>query len=116
MTLEECYNEIGGNYIDVLKRLLKEERVLKFVKTFPSQDVITPIETALNNKDYKNAFMASHSLKGVCATLSFSRLFKSSSDLTECLRGDEITEDPIPLFKILKENYKETVDAISKLD
>lgn len=116
MTVEECYNSFGGNYRDVLSRLMKEERVEKYLKLFPSEDVITPLEKSLNDKDYKNAFMQAHSLKGMCATLGISRLFKSSSDLTESIRNGEVKEDPIPLFNKVKEDYTETVNAIKKLD
>ena len=115
MTLEECYNAFGGNYRDVLSRLLKEERVSKFLKAFPSQDVITPIQNALDAKDYKNAFLAAHSLKGICATLSISRLYKSSSDLTESIRDGIVKEDPLPLFEKVKKDFKDTCDKIALL-
>ena len=115
MTLEECYNAFGGNYRDVLNRLLKEERVEKFLKAFPSQDVITPLQTALDAKDYKNAFMQAHSLKGVCATLSISRLYKSSSDLTESIRDGIVKEDPLPLFEKVKQDFIDTCNAIAQL-
>lgn len=115
MTLEECYNAFGGNYRDVLARLLKEERIEKFLKAFPDQDVISPIESALEAGDYKNAFMHAHSLKGICATLGISKLCKSASDLTEAIRNGEVKEDPIPLFEIVKSDYKQTIDSISLL-
>ena len=115
MTIEECYNTFGGNYTDVLSRLLKEERVEKFLKAFPSQDVIAPIQNALDAKDYKNAFLAAHSLKGICATLSITHLYKSSSDLTESIRGGIVKEDPLPLFEKVKQDFKDTCDAIALL-
>lgn len=115
MTLEECYNSFGGNYRDVLSRLLKEERVEKFLKAFPQQDVISPIEKALAAGDYKNAFMHAHSLKGICATLGISRLYKSSSDLTEAMRNGVVVEDPLPLLEIVKADYKQTVESIALL-
>lgn len=115
MTLEECYNAFGGNYRDVLARLIKEERVERFIKAFPTQDMIGPIEKEIKEKNYKQAFLDAHTLKGLCATLGISKLYKSVSDLTEALRGDEIKENPIPLLEIVKEDYKLTIDTIAKL-
>ena len=119
MTIEECYNAFGGNYRDVLQRLIKEERVERFIKRFPTQDMITPIEESIENKDYKQAFLDAHTLKGLCATLGISKLYKSVSDLTECLRPahDEkpTLGDPVAYIQAVKEDYKLTVDTIAKL-
>lgn len=115
MTLEECYNAFGGNYRDVLARLMKEERVERFIKSFPTQDMVTPIEKSIEEGNYKQAFLDSHTLKGVCATLGISRLYKSVSDLTECMRGPELHGNPIDLLKVVKEDYKLTKDIIAQL-
>lgn len=116
MTLEECYNAFGGNYRDVLARLIKEERVERFIKSFPSQDMISPIEKSISEKNYKQAFFDAHTLKGLCATLGLSKLYKSVSELTESMRGEELSGDPVALLKAAKEDYKLTVDTIAKLD
>lgn len=116
MTLEECYNAFGGNYRDVLNRLIKEERVERFIKAFPTQDMITPIEKEIAAKDYKQAFLDAHTLKGLCATLGISQLYKSVSDLTESLRDEKLIPNPLPLLEKVKEDYKLTVDTIHLLE
>ena len=119
MTIEECYNAFGGNYQDVLQRLIKEERVERFIKRFPTQDMITPIEKSIEEKDYKQAFLDAHTLKGLCATLGMSKLYKSVSNLTECLRPahDEkpTLGNPKDFIKEVKEDYKLTTDMIAIL-
>ena len=119
MTIEECYNAFGGNYRDVLQRLIKEERVERFIKAFPTQDMITPIEKSIEVQDYKQAFLDAHTLKGLCATLGISKLYKSVSDLTECLRPAHDEKPPLgnpqDFLNIAKADYKLTVDTISKL-
>lgn len=119
MTIEECYNAFGGNYRDVLQRLIKEERVERFLKRFPEQDMITPIEKSIEEKDYKQAFLDAHTLKGLCATLGMSKLYKSVSDLTECLRPAHDEKPPLGkpenFLKDVKKDYKLTTDMIALL-
>lgn len=62
----------------------------------------------------EEAFRAAHTLKGVCANLGFTQLFKVSSDLTEELRGGAPDEAKLPeLLEKVSSEYKKTVDAIN---
>ena len=38
MTLQECYVKIGGDYKDILHRLMNENMVRKFVLKFPQDN------------------------------------------------------------------------------
>ena len=96
MTIQECYEAIGGNYEDVLRRLRSETLIRKFTLKF------------LEDQSYP--------LKGVCQNLSFDRLYEVSSELTELLR-DRTGEKPgIPeaMEKVTKE-YEATIEEIKKL-
>ena len=97
MTLQECYEVIGGNYEDVLKRLRSEVLIRKFTLKF------------LEDKSYSQ-------LKGVCQNLSLDRLYEVSRDLTELLR-DRTGEQPgIPeAMEKVTEVYEETIEGIKKL-
>ena len=39
MTIQECYEAIGGNYEDVLRRLRSEALIRKFTLKFPADSV-----------------------------------------------------------------------------
>ena len=68
----------------------------------------------MDKADYEEAFRAAHTLKGVCANLGFTQLFKVSSDLTEELRGGAPDEAKLPeLLEKVSSEYKKTVDAIN---
>ena len=60
---------------------------------------------------------AAHTLKGVCANLGFTQLFKVSSDITEELRNGnpDVSRLPELLGKVAAE-YKKTVDAINSVN
>ena len=76
MTLQECYEVIGGNYEDVLKRLRSEVLIRKFTLKFLEDKSYSQLKQALEDKNFEDAFRGAHTLKGVC------RIFR----LTVCMR------------------------------
>ena len=116
MDLRECYEELEGSFEEVSKRLPREAMIKKFVLKFLIDKSFENLTTSVENHDYSTAFMAAHTLKGVCQNLAFTRLFESSNLITEALRGDDHDESLIAeLIERVKTDYKITVDAIEKL-
>lgn len=116
MVLKACYEQLGGDYEDVIGRLRQEERVIKFLQLFPQDENFALLTRALEEQDWPVAFRAVHSIKGVALTLGLSHLAASSSELTEALRQGAPTQDPEPLYRVLKEDYDKTVAAIAALE
>lgn len=114
MTIRECYAMLGGNYEEILERLSNESMVDKFVGFFLKDESYDTLVKAMESRNKEDAFRAAHTLKGVCANLSFTDLFRASSNLTEELRkpADEISEAADELFVKVKEEYERTVNAI----
>ena len=111
MTLQECYDAMGSDYGDVLSRLRSERLVQKFVLKFlddPSFDLLC---NSIEAGQWEDAFRASHTLKGVCQNLGFTKLGQSSSELTEALRGGHAPQDG-SLLEQVKADYALTADAI----
>ena len=96
MELKEVYEKIGGDYDDVVRRLMGEKLVRKFLLKFLDDKSYADLERTLSEGDYKEAFRAAHTLKGVCANLGFTQLFKVSRDITEELRGGNPDESKLP--------------------
>ncbi len=86
MTIQECYEAIGGNYEDVLRRLPSEALIRKFTLKFLEDQSYPLLKQSLGDNNYEEAFRGAHTLKGVCQNLSFDRLYEVSSELTELLR------------------------------
>ena len=93
MTMQECYEAIGGNYEDVLRRLPNEALIRKFTLKFLEDQSYLQLKQALKDKNYEDAFRSAHTLKGVCQNLSFDRLYEVSHELIELLR-DGTGEQP----------------------
>ena len=111
MTLSECYAALGGDYGPVLDRLRSEAMVKKFLLRFPEDGSYDLLAQALAAGDQAEAFRGAHTLKGVCQNLGLDRLYGSSAELCEALRG-ELREEAPELFEQVKADYVQTVSAI----
>lgn len=111
MTIQECYAALEGDYEEVLSRLYSEALVKKFAGKFLADQSFQQLDTSLKAGSYEDAFRAAHTLKGVCQNLSFTRLHRSSHELTEALRTKDY-ELAARLFPQVEADYRQTTDAI----
>ena len=63
MTLKECYDALGGNYEDTVRRLYNEKLVEKFLFKFEEDPSFENLKKALEEEDLEAAFRAAHTLK-----------------------------------------------------
>ena len=113
MTIEQCYAVIGGSYAEVSRRLPSRQLVEKFARKFPEDPSYAELIDAVVAGDRDTAFRAAHTLKGVAANLSFSRLCASARQLTELLRPtDTIPPEASSLLEAVTRDYEATVSAI----
>lgn len=115
MNLIECYSALGGDYENVLKRLTSERIVKKFVIKFLDDKSFGLLESSLSENNTEEAFRAAHTIKGICANLSFDRLLHSAEEITEALRAGDL-ENAMKLFPAVSEDYQLTVNSIKALD
>lgn len=114
MTLKQLYNSIGGDYDDVVKRLISEELVSRFVARFISDESFSLLNGGMNEQNAEQAFRGAHTLKGVAQNLGFTALGKSAAELTEVLRGGSFTANANELFENVKTEYEKVVSAIKE--
>lgn len=114
MTIQECYQQFGGNFDEVIKRLPSEALIEKFIAKFLDDSSFSDLHAAMEEGSCEKAFRAVHTLKGVCSNLSMNRLFLSASKLTELLRTekDAIPADAAALFNEVCRDYELTVSSI----
>ena len=114
MTIQECYQKLGGDYAQVEKRLPGIHLIRRFVAKFLDDGSYPELCRAMEQGQTEEAFRAAHTLKGVSANLGFDRLTASSGELTELLRGktDGIPTEAVPLLDMVRQDYELTADAI----
>ena len=116
MTLQQCYQAFGGDYQEVLSRLRADERIARFLQKVVDDGSYALHVDSIAQGNGEEAFRAAHTLKGVCANLSITRLGESSSALTEALRDRVITDNVQPLLQRVTEDYNLTISSILQLD
>ena len=114
MTIQECYQKLGGEFAQVEKRLPSVSLVRKFIIKFLDDDSYSKLCLAVQNGQREEAFRAAHTLKGVCGNLSLDKLYHSASELTELLRpeADAISLEAAALFETVKLDYDLTALTI----
>lgn len=87
MDLKEFYTAVGGDYDEVMSRLRKEERIVKYVGKFTKNEGFQKLTDAIAANDVKAIFETSHDVKGLCANLGFGTLQQLASDICEQCRN-----------------------------
>lgn len=113
MTLQECYEKMGGDYAEVLARLISQERITKYMIKFLDDPTYCTLCEVKEAKDAQAVFLQIHTLKGVSQNLGFGNLYRASYDMTEAVRGGVPLEDE-SLFEAVCEAYNETVAVIKE--
>lgn len=116
MTLQECYQALGGDYDEVLRRLMTPKLVEKFVGKFLADASYPALCAAMEAGQRQEAFRAAHTLKGVCQNLGFGNLLRAVEPLTELLRPEtaQIPEEAAALLPLVRQRYEETVQTIQR--
>ena len=114
MTIQECYQKLGGDFAGVEQQLRSVSLIKRFITKFLEDDSFSNLFQAMQAGKREEAFRAAHTLEGVCANLCFDRLLASAGQLTELLRPETgtIPGDAALLLETVAQDYEETVSAI----
>ena len=102
---------MGGDYAEVLDRLVCQERIEKYMVKFlmdPTYQTLCEVKRA---GDDTAVFLNIHTLKGVSNNLGFGNLYRASYEMTQAVRGGVPLKDE-RLFDAVTEAYNETVTII----
>ena len=71
MTIEQCYEQLHGDYAQVIQRLPSPALVERFIGKFLDDGSFSELTSAMAAGQTEAAFRAAHTLKGVSANLGF---------------------------------------------
>lgn len=114
MTVKECYQMIG-DYQEAVGRLGNDTRILKYLDKFRRDQSFTQFGAALEQKDYHQAFVCIHNLKGLYLNLALTKAGKSASELCEVLRNGAPQTDITQLIRQAQQNHRQAVEAVNAL-
>lgn len=112
MTVQECYQQIQGNYENVLKRLKTDERIVKFLELFFKRYYLSEVIRIRKCKNNQEIFKCVHDLKGMALNLGLTALQKAAQNLCEAVRYGEPSVDISPLYQEVTKEYQKVVDII----
>ncbi len=115
MQLREFYENVNGDYEDIMARIGNEMIIKKFLLKFPNEPSYQRLITAVEGGDIEESFVAAHTLKGVVANLSLKKLYDDLSLLIEQLRPRTQTADP-QLLEAVKVSYEIVIREIEGLE
>lgn len=113
MTIEQCYEKLGGDFQRVCCRLPGRAFVERFMKRYLEDDSAQQMLSALQERNAEEAYRYALALKGVAGNLGFENLERSAAELTEALRrsGGKVT----PGVLMLAENVRRRHTAAVKI-
>lgn len=115
MELSVFFAEIGGEYDEVLSRLMSESMIRKFLHRFLDDPSYAELKKALEAEDIPSAFRAAHTLKGIGGNLGLGDLTRAASALTEQLRHATMLP-PSELVETVDRTYRTTVEKIAEIE
>ena len=114
MTLLEFYAQVGGDYVDAQRRLVKEERIIKYLKLLAQDTTMSDLKEAVATGNREKAFRAAHTLKGITGNLALTRFAAAASALCAQLRPLKEDADPA-LLAATEEAYNCFMKALEEL-
>lgn len=112
MDLKACYAAAGADYEDVMRRLMGEERVTRFLAMFLRDQSYDQLCAAMEAGRCDEAFRAVHTIKGISMNLSLTALRDACVALTENLRGGRTDGQTAGLYEQVRQEYGRTTGAI----
>ena len=86
MTLQELYQEIGGDYDQAMKVLRMEKLLDKHIRRFSANGVVEALLEAGKSMDPTEMFERAHAMKGVCGNLGLVSMAELASSIAEEFR------------------------------
>lgn len=86
MTLQELYENIGGDYEQAMRTLRIEKLMDKHIRKLPENAIFAELVAAGNEMDATRIFESAHAIKGVCANLGLMKLSALASEICDEFR------------------------------
>lgn len=86
MTIQELYENIGGNYAQAQKIMRMDKLIDRYIRKLSSSNINEALRAAGEAMDPAGLFESAHAMKGVCANLGLDALAEAASELSEEFR------------------------------
>ena len=98
MTIQELYDQVGGNYDHAVQIMRMDKMISKYLLKLTDSDICDKLKEAAGSMDPGALFESAHAMKGVCANLGLDDLAAAVSEVTEEYRpgaGRKLSDDEV---------------------
>ena len=118
MTIQELYEEIGGNYEHALQIMKMDKMINKYLLKLTGSGVCENCRAAAETMDGQSVFESAHAMKGVCANLGLDDLAAAIGEITEEFRpgnARKLSDEEVKAkMNAVFEMYEKTADGIRR--
>jgi HPt (histidine-containing phosphotransfer) domain-containing protein len=119
MTIQELYEQIGGNYDHAMQIMRMDKMIAKYLQKLTDSDVCAALKAAGESMDPAALFESAHAMKGVCANLGLDSLASAVGEITEEFRPGadrKFTDEDIKAkLEEIYAMFDKTVEGIKEL-
>ena len=116
MNLQVCYSLMGGDYNEVLSRLMKEELIRRFLKKFKDDNMLESLEKAVAEKEWERSVLTAAAEVSDALVEYNSARVKGDIDAQQVAVLEKNVEDTQELFRSDRNHsYLEVLQAESQL-
>jgi len=120
MTIEELYQQIGGDYEQAQKVLRMDKLIDKYIRKLAQNEIFSNLFNASEGLDPTAVFEAAHAIKGVCANLGLVSLSEKASELAEEFRpgnGRNLSDEDVRArIEEIKQQFNSSVEGIKEYE
>lgn len=112
---KEQLRNAGVNVSTGINRFMNNETLYtKFLSKFPMDNTFNNLKEQLAKKNIQEAFLAAHSLKGICGNLELSSLTDIINPMTDKLKSGQINGID-EMMENLEKHYSEICSIIKNI-
>ena len=112
MTIEDLYQNLGGDFTKVCGRLPGRRFLERFLPRYLTDDSAEALFAALKAGDSGESFRLAQALKGVAGNLGFGDLEEAVTRLAQVLRAGKVTPEALRLGETVEYRHQAVVKAI----
>ena len=120
MTIEELYEQIGGNYAHAQQIMKKDKLISKYLLKLTGSGVHEKLMEAGETLEPTAMFESAHAMKGVCANLGLDTLADEVGVVTEEFRpgsARSMSDDEVKARLVrIDALYQQTADGIRRYE
>ena len=113
MENEKFYLLINEDYFDIKNRFMSDEIISNILDKLKYDTTFANLKNSFNIKDYDNAFIYAHTLKGISSNLNFKKLYNDVAILTEKLRNKEYENIDL-IFLNVEKQYEFIIKCLNE--